>query len=137
HSGERAVEQRLLGEEPADHAVGRRRARSAERSDLCPGAGERTRRQQQNGDEHDGCEAAHPRRRGTIGHGHFTQIRLAKLAPMPIFASELAKALLSRSVAGKLSSRGFSTEAWHAAGALTSRTGSRSAKPKSMKNSGS
>ena len=70
-------------------------------------------------------------------HGHVTEILLAKLAPMPAFASDVMKFLSSRTAAEKLSSRGFSTATVHCAGALTSRTGSFSAKPKSMKNSGS
>src|SRR5208283_5623965 len=96
------------------------------------GAIERACRQHQQHDDgrREGKTADQPHP-GAALHGQFTAILLAKFAPMPILASEVWKAWSSRSVIGKLSSCGFSTAAVHDAGALTSRTGSFSAKPKS------
>ena len=92
-AGQRAVEQRLLGEDPAGDAGDRRRAKGAERSGLRRrGVCQRVRGQRQHQDHRRQSNAAGQPRPGAALHGQFTAIRLAKFAPMPILASEVWKA---------------------------------------------
>ncbi len=111
-----AIEQCLLAQEPAEQPIRRRLAHGRERARLRGGLLAKR-----------GCEQSHEEdtedqaRLDVTRHGQVTDIRLAKLAPMPAFASH-AMDLSSRTAAEKKSSRGFATDAEHCAGALTSRT---------------
>jgi hypothetical protein len=70
-------------------------------------------------------------------HGQVTEIVLAKFMPIPTFASDVMNDLSSLSAEEKNPSLGFLSANIHCGGAPTSFTGFLSAKPKSMKNSGS
>ena len=112
-----AVEQSLLAQEPAEQASCRRLAHGGERARLRG----RLLAQRAACEHSEDKDTKHQARLGVARHGQFTDIRLAKFAPNPAFASR-AMDLSSRTAAEKKSSRGFTTDTEHCAGALTSRT---------------
>src|SRR5262249_27454528 len=116
-TGQFAIEQCLLAQEPAEQSARRRLAHGGERARLR----ERllvTRASCQHSEDQDTEEQT---RLGVARHGQVTVTRLAKLAPIPAFASQ-AWDLSSRTAAEKKSSCGLATDTEHLAGAFTSCT---------------
>ena len=116
-AGQFAIEQSLLAQKPAEQSGCRRLAHGGERARLRGGLLAKRGCCEQTEEQ----DTQNQARLGVARHGQVTDIRLAKLAPMPAFASHAAD-LSSRTAAEKKSSRGFATDTEHCAGALTSRT---------------
>jgi hypothetical protein len=116
-AGQFAIEQSLFAQKPAEQPACRRLAHRRERARLRGGLLAKRAGCEQTEEQ----DTQNQARLGVARHGQFTDIRLAKLAPMPAFASQ-AMDLSSRTAAEKKSSRGFATDSEHCAGALTSRT---------------
>src|SRR5712691_13274135 len=137
---QRAVEFRLLGEHPTEHAAscgGRRtlRTRPAEWSALRQRHVDGGGHQQDHRHRHD--QLRKPRRPpGHDLHGHFTEILLANSAPMVSDGSRWSgPSWLRRCDSSAPMSCGRPTTSLHPAGAPTSFAGSLSLKLKSTKNS--
>src|SRR6185437_14468961 len=115
--GQFEIEQSLLAQKPAEQPACRWLAHGGKRARLRGGLLAKRAGCDHSQDE----ETEDQARLGVVRHGQVTDIRLAKFAPMPAFASH-AMDLSSRTAAEKKSSCGLTTETEHCAGALTSRT---------------
>ena len=92
HPRECLIKEGLLAEQPADEAGRRRRVRAAKPPELCRRVRSRAGEHQRRRDRDQRQNRANALRALAGDHGQVTVIVLAKLAPMPILASEVTSA---------------------------------------------